>query len=284
MAKVKRKVKDSVFTALFRDPKNQLALYHSLHPEETHVTEKDLKLVTLENILATGQYNDLGLQVGNRLILLIEAQSTYSPNLPVRMLMYLADTYKNYVEENKINLYSTKPQKFPVPELYVVYSGKRQNVPPAFRLSDLWDGAGDVEIAVRVLRRQETEGILDEYLRFCEIVDAQRVLYGLSQKAIEETIRICLEENVLVPFWEVQKKEVVDVMYELYNQEQITEYMLHEARQEAQEEYRAEGRAEGLFEAVQALIDSTGWSAQQAMAALKVPEADHQKYLERLAN
>ena len=177
-----------------------MARYRYLHPEETDATERDLKLITLENILATGQYNDLGLQVGNRLILLIEAQSTYSPNIPMRMLMYMADTYKNYVEENKINLYSTKPQRFPAPEFYVVYSGNRRDIPEAFRLSDLWEGAGDMEISVRVLRRRGTDGILGEYLRFWEIVDDQRILHGMTGKATEETIRICQQENVLVSF------------------------------------------------------------------------------------
>ena len=38
--------------------------------------ESDFKLVTLENVLTTGFYNDLGIQVRNRLILLVEAQSS----------------------------------------------------------------------------------------------------------------------------------------------------------------------------------------------------------------
>ena len=66
-------------------------LYLDLHPGDTEITEEDFKLVTLENVLAIGQYNDLGLQVRDRLILLVEAQSTYSANIPLRMLMYLAN-------------------------------------------------------------------------------------------------------------------------------------------------------------------------------------------------
>ena len=72
---MKRAVKDSVFTYLFSQPKYARLLYLKFHPEDTGVTEEDIKLVTLENILTTGLYNDLGYQVRNTVILLFEAQS-----------------------------------------------------------------------------------------------------------------------------------------------------------------------------------------------------------------
>ncbi|MCI8479089.1 MAG: hypothetical protein HFE97_12285, partial [Oscillospiraceae bacterium] len=55
--------KDSVFTFLFRQPGNALKLYQSLHPEDTAVSESDIQIVTLENVLVTGQYNDFGILV-----------------------------------------------------------------------------------------------------------------------------------------------------------------------------------------------------------------------------
>ena len=87
MAEMKRSVKDSVFTYLFKQPEYTRQLYLALHPEDTDVKESDFKLVTLENVLTTGFYNDLGIQVRNRLILLVEAQSTFSVNIALRMLL-----------------------------------------------------------------------------------------------------------------------------------------------------------------------------------------------------
>ena len=84
MPGVKRTVKDSVFTYLFRQPEYTRQLYLALHPEDTDVTEEDIKLVTLENVLTVGQYNDLGMQVRDRLIVLAEAQSTFSANISVQ--------------------------------------------------------------------------------------------------------------------------------------------------------------------------------------------------------
>ena len=77
MPEMKRTVKDSVFTYLFSDPKYACELYQYLHPEDTSVTEQDCKLVTIQNILSNGQYNDLGLLIRDTLIILAEAQSTF---------------------------------------------------------------------------------------------------------------------------------------------------------------------------------------------------------------
>ena len=166
MSEIKRTIKDSVFTYLFSQPEYARELYLNLHPEDQGVTEADVRLVTLENILTTGQYNDLGLRVRDKLILLVEAQSTYSPKIALRMLMYLAETYKDYVEEKKISLYSDKKDDIPRPELYVVYTGKRKNVPDVLKLSDLYDGTGSVEVEVKVLRGENPKQILGQYFEF----------------------------------------------------------------------------------------------------------------------
>ena len=71
----KHKVKDSVFTNIFKDKKYLFRLYKALHPADTNATEEQLEYVTIENILINGLYNDLGFMVGNRLVILVEAQS-----------------------------------------------------------------------------------------------------------------------------------------------------------------------------------------------------------------
>ena len=55
MPEIKRTIKDSVFTYLFSQPEYARELYLNLHPEDQDVTEADIKLVTLENVLTTGQ-------------------------------------------------------------------------------------------------------------------------------------------------------------------------------------------------------------------------------------
>ena len=102
MADMKYTEKDSVFSFIFRQPENTRRLYMALHPEDNGVTEEDCRLVTLEHVLTNGMTNDLGFQVRDKLILLVEAQSKFSVNIALRMLLYLAATYKEYVEEQKL--------------------------------------------------------------------------------------------------------------------------------------------------------------------------------------
>ncbi len=92
----KRKIKDSVFTNLFQDKKYLLQLYKSLHPEDGNVTEDEIEDVTIKHVLVDADYNDLGFSVGNRLMVLVESQSTWTLNIIIRALMYLIQTYHDY--------------------------------------------------------------------------------------------------------------------------------------------------------------------------------------------
>jgi hypothetical protein len=98
-------VKDSVFRDLFSDKKYLFELYKALHPENTDVTEDDIEPITLEAVLMADLYNDVGFRVKNAIFILVEAQSTWSMNIIVRMFMYLAETYNNYYRETKQSLY-----------------------------------------------------------------------------------------------------------------------------------------------------------------------------------
>lgn len=222
MPEMKCTVKDSVFTYLFSDPHYARELYLYLHPEDTSVTEEDCKIVTIQNILSDGQYNDLGLQIRDILLILAEAQSTFSPNVPIRVLLYLAKEYKTYIDKHKLRLYSTKAVTLPKAELYMIYSGNKRDVPDVLRLSDLCGGECGVEITVKILRGGDNS-IVGQYVEFCKIADEQRALYGLTKEAIQETIRICLDQGILVPFLTAKREEVVDIMEMLFSQEEVWE-------------------------------------------------------------
>ena len=297
MPELKHTVKDSVFSYIFRQPENIRELYRTLHPEDTDVKDEDCRLVTLENILTSGMINDLAVLVRNTLIILIEAQSTYSENISLRILLYLAKTYKEYVQERGYNLYGTKPVSIPRPELYMVYVGEPRELPEELRLSTLYGGGeGDVEVKIRVLRDTGRKTIIDQYIRFCEICNEQRKSHGNTEKAIGEILRICQEENVLMPFLMLREKEVQDIMITLFDEEYIAkmykrdllsqgrEEGLQEGLRKGQQEGRREGRREVLEETLRRLISAMGWPLEDAMAFLEVPEEDRPIYREILKN
>lgn len=245
----KRKSKDSVFTKLFSDVKNVLELYKELHPEDTTVTEKDITIQTLSTVLINDIFNDLGFIVnenGNaRLIMLVEAQSAWNPNMTLRMMLYLAETYRRYMKDSQQSEHSGTRVKLPKPELYVVYSGNR-NVPDEISFKDdFFDGNSPVDLKIKILS-QTNETIYGQYIGFCKVYDEQRKLYDNSLKCIEETIRICLERGFLMEFLDFCKGEVVTMMAELFDEQVQREQYDIAIKKVYKEEGRAEGIAEGM--------------------------------------
>ena len=103
--KINRNIKDSVFCDLFGKPEYLIQLYRALHPEDMETQQEDLTIVTLSRIIVREMYNDLGFLAGNRLLVLVEAQSSWSENIVVRFLMYLGETYRRMI------LISTRQRK-----------------------------------------------------------------------------------------------------------------------------------------------------------------------------
>lgn len=112
---LKRTVKDSVFTDLFSQKRYLIQLYRSLHPEDAETGEDNISIVTIQNVITDSLYNDLGFMVKDRLVILVEAQSTWSPNIVIRALMYLMRTYNDYFSERDMDLYASKKVSLPFP-------------------------------------------------------------------------------------------------------------------------------------------------------------------------
>jgi hypothetical protein len=237
--KAKRTTKNSVFLDLFHDKKNLLKLYQTLHPEDTTATEDLLDIVTIENVLTDNLYNDLGILVGGtKLLLLIEAQSSWSLNILIRILLYLAETYQEYLNKTEQSLYNAKKVQMPKPELYVIFTGDRGDKPDVISLSEeFFHGEDvDIEIKAKVIYESNTDDIINQYIIFCKVFDDQRKLYGLTEKTVAETIRICKDRNVLKDYLESKEREVVTIMMSLFDEEQIMDIFLKNKLKERDKE------------------------------------------------
>ncbi len=219
----KRKIKDSVFTNLFQDKKYLLQLYKALHPEDSNVTEDEIADVTIKHVLIDADYNDLGFSVGNRLMVLVESQSTWTANIIIRALMYLIQTYHDYFKRTNQNLYGSRKVNKLKPELYVIYTGDRKNIPDTILLSkEFFDGAKiAINAEVKVLYQENEKDIIGQYIIFSKVYNEQRKRYGNTKKAVTETIHICKNRNVLKEYLESKEQEVVDIMMTLFDDEQI---------------------------------------------------------------
>ena len=248
---IKTTSKDSVFRDLFGDRKYALQLYQAIHPEDTDVTEADIGNVTIKNIFTDREYNDLGMIVREKLLLMLEVQSSWTMNIIIRIFLYLAHTWNEYIESSGQNRYGSKKLVVPKPEFYVIYSGDRKTRPEWIRLSEeFFEGNKEyLEVNVKVLYGDGKGDIISQYVDFTKVYNEQVRGYGKTREAVLNTIRICKDRDVLREYLSGREKEVINIMMGLFDQEKAVEQFGNEKKEEGRSEGRLEGKLEGKMEA-----------------------------------
>ena len=246
----KRATKDSVFRDLFENPEYLLQLYQALHPEDKITSKDDIGTVTIKNVLLNQMYNDLGFTVGKespKLMILLEAQSTWTINVLVRIMLYLAESLQEYIVKHNLNVFSTKKIILPYPELYVIYTGKRESRPECLSLAEEFfpGSASCFDLTVRMIYDGREGDIISQYIAFTRVFDEQVAIYGRTRKAVLETIRICEERNILREYFKSRQKEVVSILMTLFDQEYAVERY--------GDEKLAQGKIEGKIETAQSM-------------------------------
>jgi len=248
------KYKDSVFSFLFSDPDLLRELYGALEGV-TLPADVPITINTLRDVLFMGMINDISFEIGGKLIILIEHQSTINPNMALRLLMYIARVYEKLIGDK--NIYSSRLIHIPRPEFYVLYNG----VTPypdreTLKLSDAFEKAGffgllekanaalELEVNVVNINEGKNEGIVKRcktlagYSAFVAKVRAYEREIGDKTEAMKQAIKYCRDHDILKEFLEKNATEVMNML--------ITEWNLEDAKKVWYEEGREEGREEGL--------------------------------------
>ncbi len=150
--RIQRNVKDRLFRYLFENDREALLdLYNALNGTE-YQDSSQLEIVTIESAVYVTMKNDLAYILSGTLSM-YEHQSTYSPNLPVRFLIYLAQEYQIVIEKAEKSLYGTGQINLPTPQCIVFYNGVKE-IPEerTLKLSDAFENKkvqADVELTVR---------------------------------------------------------------------------------------------------------------------------------------
>ena len=122
--------------------------------------------------------------------------------------------------------------------------------------------------------------------------ETHRTLRVLSKHVKEEDVRAFVEEAALIS--EPGDRNNVDAVLqvsvsankEIYEAIRRCDKVMCEALRELMKEdfekQEQETRQVTLLEDIKNLMDTTKWTAEQAMAALKIPEADRGKYITKL--
>ena len=174
------------------------------------------------------------------------------------MLFYLADTYRRHIAATKANVYGSRFLGLPVPELYIVYTGARDDVPEVLSFANdiVNDPASSVEVSVKVLRRSgeglpERPGIIDEYTAFAHVFDEKRAKMGPTLAAAEATIDACVGAGILREYLEGRREEVVRMMMKLLDREEALAAYLAEVKQEATQAGMEKGIEQGIEQGVE---------------------------------
>ena len=274
--KGKRNGKDSVFTHLFSEAKYRFQLFKTLHPELSDIKMEDIIPLTLTNVIIDRPYNDLALLAGQTLLILVEAQATWSINILIRFLLYLAQIYSDYINANKLDIYGTKAVPLPEPEFYVIYTGSRKDRPEKinFRM-EFFDGK---EVAIDATAKMIYDGshgdIINQYVTFCHVLDEQYRKLGRTIEAVRETIRICRDMNVLTEYLQQHETEVMNIMLTLFDQETAVNNRIATVQRETEQETK--------LTTIKSLMRTMKWSAKEAMTAMEIPEDQQAIYAAQL--
>ena len=224
--RVNRQAKNSVFLNLFLRKEYQLQLYKELFPQDTTITEDDLELVTLDNVLTIHPYNDLGLLARDKLIILAEAQSTWSVNIIFRLADYYFDSAMSYLKFRKADLHSSVKVDVPDVEAFVIYTGKKKVEQDVLSLNqEFFHGDPDKpEFKARIFHGAYKGGIIEEYMGFCRIWD-EKVLPAKTmeekERAVLEAIELCIQKGYLVKYLEEHRGEAEKIMMAMFSPEYI---------------------------------------------------------------
>ena len=251
-----REYKSDVFSMMAKVPEYALDVYNAMNGTD-YIDPNLVEILVLENGISLSVRNDASFFISNYLNL-YEHQSTYSPNAPLRFLIYLTNLLMRLIKRE--DLYRKKLVKIETPHFVVFYNGKEKRPErEILKLSDSFMNPTknpEIELTCTVLNINPDNNtellaksrVLSGYMYF-----VNRVRDNLEQQktdgqeedleaAIYEAIDNCIENHVMEEFFRESRDEVAKSMVLDYTWERREELI----RAEEYEDGRQDGQAEGI--------------------------------------
>ena len=261
-----REYKSDVISMMLQIPEYALDVYNAMN--NSAYTDSDMiQIMRLENGISLSVRNDASFFINNYLNL-YEHQSTYSPNVPLRFLIYLTDLLKNTI--GKRDLYSRKCVQIATPHFAVFYNGtEKRPEKEVLKLSDAFINRTDtpeIELTVTVYNINpnnntqllEKSEVLRSYMIFVNRVrknlEHQKKIAQNAPEydetayeeelevAINEAIDYCVKHHIMEEFFRENRNEVTKSMVLDYTWERREELI----RAEEYEDGKREGYAAGI--------------------------------------
>jgi hypothetical protein len=232
---------------------------------------------TLSDVLFNNRKNDISFLLGQKLVVLIEHQSTINWNMALRFLIYIARIYEKLIKND--TMYRRKQIQIPEPEFIVLYNGADDYPEQSeMKLSDAFIKVGiekpALDLTVKIYNINKGKNLqilqksknLDGYATFtAKVREFQVELKNEpdNKKALEEAVKKaiqwCIKHDVLKNFLEENGSEVKNMVF--------GEWDMDTALEVAKEEGWEDGMEEGMG-SVFDLLDQ-GYTVEEAKAELQ---------------
>ena len=254
--------KSRIFAMLFSDRNELLKLYNAINGT-SYDDPQLLQVNTLENAVYMSMQNDVSFIIDMRLNL-YEHQSTYSPNLPVRYLLYVADVYSDYTKD--MNLYGSRAVQLPTPKFVIFYNGQAEQPDrKELKLSELFtipEPDPSLELKAVMLninkghnrKLMETCKTLQDYAEYTSRVRTYAAEMSLDE-AVERAITECIREGILADFLKKNRAEAKKVSIYEYDEERHMR------------QTREEGREDGVSQVAVNMLKLREFTDEQIKAA-----------------
>ena len=196
-----------------------------------------------------------------RLVVLIEQQSTWNPNMPLRFLWYLAKLYRRQVPRDM--QYHIKLVSLETPEFYVLYNGREtEPLYQVLRLEDAFEEtpAGDSLLRLDVPCYNVNAAPGNELLDRCYELRSYSVFVAKVREgkdsgmtldtAVIAAMRYCITHDLMADYFKENESEVLDMVSAKWDWNEA----LRVAREDAAEMAREEGMEKGRWTTLAELV------------------------------
>ena len=280
---VQKKYRDALFRRIFNEKSVLLELYNALN--QTDYDDADeLIFYTIDDVIYLGYKNDVSFIVRGTLNL-YEHQSTLTPNMPIRGLIYFGKQYESYIKQHNLNIYGKKLLSLPFPQFVIFYNGfeplENDKDYMELHLSDAFEYAKQTPVETNVVSNsnvQNTPGSFStrpclectariyninyghnqELMARCRTLEEYSILIGrISSKvrngiplepAADAAVQECIRDGILQDFLIKHRSEVVGMLLEEFDMDEYIKMERRDSYADGHEDGLAMGLAEGLAE------------------------------------
>ena len=176
-------------------------------------------------------------------------QSSFNPNVPLRIFIYAAKLYEAYIVEHgyQHKQYGTKLLSLPRPKCVCFYNGRSDRPErEELRLSDAFGGDGDIEVKVTMINinygknkaLMEACEPLKEYAWLVDAIRRYEKIYHDIEAAVDAALDEMPDDFLIKKFLLKNKAEVKGMFLTEYDQEKVGAYLRLEGIEHGVEQTR----------------------------------------------